>query len=83
MVANGLADIVERKKLIDVIKRIVSAANDMLQYIEDFNADNRQKSRKNIMEPIELHLTIGMHIGRVVAGVIGRKKFVRRLLVGN
>lgn len=53
----------------DHVKKIVAAAFEIIQYMESWN---QQRAKKNLA-PWELR--VGIHVGPVVAGVVGKTKY--------
>lgn len=53
----------------DHVKKIVAAAFEIIQYMESWN---KQRAKKNLA-PWELR--VGIHVGPVVAGVVGKTKY--------
>jgi class 3 adenylate cyclase len=77
MVASGLDQFDSRELLKKEVCKSVEAAIAMMDYLEVFNEEQRQQSQRDLTStPIHLNIRVGIHIGPVVAGVIGKKKFV-------
>jgi class 3 adenylate cyclase len=85
MVASGLESVntESREALREQNKRMLELAMEMLNFMEEFNEDNKKKSKAGLLEfsalPI-LNIRVGIHMGPIVAGVIGKKKFVSHLI---
>lgn len=80
MVASGLDQYDSREFLKQEVCKSIEAAIAMMDYLDAFNEEQRQLSQRDLTStPIHLGIRIGIHIGPVVAGVIGKKKFVSYL----
>lgn len=79
MLASGLETYnSDTNQLKEQNKKMIAIAQEMIHFLEEFNEDNRRKAKNNLLELSavpNLNVRVGIHMGPIVAGVIGKKKF--------
>jgi class 3 adenylate cyclase len=74
MVASGLHSGDSKTMISNDVARMINAAIEMIDYIQSLN--NKGDISVVQLNKLGLGIRVGIHVGPVVAGVIGKKKFV-------